>query len=113
MWSSRRASLPTLTMGRRRGIVGTDDFSFISGGGDFTGTMNTVQARFNNGSGFASSVELTDDLAGANYEATIEAYLSAGADYGLSLWVNNWTDLKTNISDAGSFASSASAKDTI
>lgn len=65
---------------------------------------NTLQARFDNGSGFATSVELDDDLAGANYDATLEAYLSAGADYGLSLWVNNWTDLKTNISDAGSFA---------
>ena len=65
---------------------------------------NTLQARFDNGSGFATSVELDDDLAGANYEATLEAYLSAGADYGLSLWVNDWTDLKTNISDAGSFA---------
>ena len=68
---------------------------------------NTLQARFNNGSGFATSVELDDDLAGANYEATLEAYLSTGADYGLSLWVNNWTDLKTNISDAGSFSASS------
>ena len=68
---------------------------------------NTLQARFDNGSGFASSVELDNDLAGANYDATLEAYLSAGSDYGLSLWVNNWTELKTNISNAGSFASSA------
>ena len=68
---------------------------------------NTLQARFDNGSGFATSVELDDDLAGANYGATLEAYLSAGADYGLSLWVNDGAELKTNISDAGSFSASS------
>ncbi|MDK2778360.1 MAG: hypothetical protein KYX62_11905 [Pseudomonadota bacterium] len=62
---------------------------------------NTLESSFNNGAGFAASVNLDTNLSAS---APIRNYLSSGADYGLSIWEKN-NSLFTSISDAGSFGS--------
>ena len=60
---------------------------------------NTLESSFNNGAGFAASVNLDTNLSAS---APIRNYLSSGADYGLSIWEKS-NSLFTSISDAGSF----------